>query len=260
MNDLISDLDIATKTQGIFILSMHAFKVCKFFFDHFFKKLENETLQIISIQIVKPDVGDSKKIGDFLAFNVIMLAQFQQTFSKISKEIIIESFNCTTSQQQHHLMRLFKEFGDKLEKTMILQTWRNHNNIFVETRMKLMEICATSNLNELKENELKILRKICLHILWNILKYPKHIKYRQINKQALCNYLFQKCHTLGADFEKVLIDMGKRLQCIGFKKENDNNWYHQCDHIEIHLWESYKYLINKQIMCVYFIVVNKTND
>ncbi|ETO07602.1 hypothetical protein RFI_29790, partial [Reticulomyxa filosa] len=84
-------------------------------------------------------------------------------------------------EQQHHLMRLFKEFGDKFEKTTISQTWRNHNQIYLDTGMKLWEICNTCNLNELninkisKEgNETKISREIYLHILWNILKYPKH--------------------------------------------------------------------------------------
>ncbi|ETO29884.1 hypothetical protein RFI_07234 [Reticulomyxa filosa] len=62
-----------------------------------------------------------------------------------------------------------------------------------------------------EENEIKILREMYLHILWNILKYPKHIKYRQIHKQALYNYLSKKSHTLGADFEKVLIDIEKMI-------------------------------------------------
>ncbi|ETO12667.1 hypothetical protein RFI_24708 [Reticulomyxa filosa] len=105
---------------------------------------------------------------------------------------------------------------------------------------------------------------MCLHILWNILKYPKHIKYRQIHKQALYNYLFQKCHTLDADFDQVFLEMGYHLQYIGFKKENDDNWYYQYHHIQLlHLWECYQKMIHLQPMyfiCVYFVVVNKTND
>ncbi|ETO02891.1 hypothetical protein RFI_34522, partial [Reticulomyxa filosa] len=181
-----------------------------------------------------------------------MLVQLQQTFPKIDEKIISDVWKClnqdvektksaltwltentTNLQQQQHLMVLFKEIGNQLEKTTISQTWRNCNQIFVDTIMKLTEICATSNLNESQEgNELKINREMCLHILWNILKYPKHIKYRQIHKQALYNYLFQKCHILGTDFEKVLIDMENKLKDFGFKKGYDNNWYYQYDHIQ----------------------------
>ncbi|ETO00664.1 hypothetical protein RFI_36776, partial [Reticulomyxa filosa] len=107
-------------------------------------------------------------------------------------------------------MEVFEHFGDKLEKITISQTWKNCNQIFFDTYEKLEEICATSNLNELnkyemyqEKNELKIKREMCLHILWNILKYPKHIKYRQIHRQTLYDYLFQKCYALRADFEKV---------------------------------------------------------
>ncbi|ETN99315.1 hypothetical protein RFI_38166 [Reticulomyxa filosa] len=106
-----------------------------------------------------------------------------------------------------------------------------------------------------EENELKITREMCLHILWNILKYPKHIKYRQIHKQALYNYLSKKCRTLCADFEQILIVIEKNLQFIGFKKKNDNNWYYQCDHSQIsHLWEWYKYWINQQAMYVFIFM------
>ncbi|ETO36372.1 hypothetical protein RFI_00691, partial [Reticulomyxa filosa] len=153
-----------------------------------------------------------------------MLAQLQHTFPEINEEIIsdvLEWFkqdvekakdiltwlaeNTTNLQQQHYLLSLSKHFGDKLEKKTISQIWKYYNQIYVDTREKLKEICATSNLNELKEeNEFKMLREMCLHILWNILKHPKHIKYRQINKQALYNYLFQKYHTLSANFIQVL--------------------------------------------------------
>ncbi|ETN99777.1 hypothetical protein RFI_37690, partial [Reticulomyxa filosa] len=146
--------------------------------------------------------------------------------------------------------------------------------IFGDTAGKLRQICATSSLNELnasksmrdckvkpkkllnrsqEENELKINREMCLHILWNILKYPKHIKYRQIHKQALYNYLSQKCHTLGADFDQVLWKMEYCLQGWGFKKGYDDNWYYQYDRIQLlHLWECYCYWIYQQIMYVLF--------
>ncbi|ETO01944.1 hypothetical protein RFI_35495, partial [Reticulomyxa filosa] len=159
-----------------------------------------------------------------------MLAKFQQTFPNIAEEVVVKAWkkcnenadktkdvltwlteNTTTLQQ--YLMDLFQSFGTKLEKTTISQTWKNYNQILVDTRYKLEDICATSNLNESEEeNELKIIREMCLHILWNILKYPKHIKYRQIHKQALYNYLFQKCHTLCADLEKIFVDMEIWLQ------------------------------------------------
>ncbi|ETO02258.1 hypothetical protein RFI_35178 [Reticulomyxa filosa] len=97
---------------------------------------------------------------------------------------------------------------------------------------------------------------MCLHILWNILKYPKYIKYRQINTQALYKYLFQKCHILGADFEQILIVIEKNLQFFGFKKKNDDNWYYQYHHIQLlHLWKCYRYLINQQIMCVFILLL-----
>ncbi|ETO36367.1 hypothetical protein RFI_00696 [Reticulomyxa filosa] len=97
---------------------------------------------------------------------------------------------------------------------------------------------------------------MCLHILWNILKYPKHIKYRQIHKQALYNYLSNKCHTLCADFDQVLINMGIILQHYGFKKGYDDNWYYKYDRIQLlHLWNCYRYWINEQIMYVFTLLL-----
>ncbi|ETO24631.1 hypothetical protein RFI_12526 [Reticulomyxa filosa] len=217
-----------------------------------------------------------------------MLVQLQQTFPNIDEEIISDALKCfnqnvetikriltwltentTNLQQQQHLMQLFKSVGNRLDKTTISQTWKNCNQIYVDTFEKLREICTTSNLNELntynislllkEKDELKIYREMCLHILWNILKYPKHIKYRQIHKQALYNYLFQKCHVLCVDFEDVFISLEKILEMIGFKKGNDDNWYYQYHHIQLlHLWECYRYWINGQVMYVFILVVNKT--
>ncbi|ETO29873.1 hypothetical protein RFI_07246, partial [Reticulomyxa filosa] len=138
----------------------------------------------------------------------------------------------------------------------------------MDTFVRLDDICVTSNLNELndttyirhkkkrfvndrlkEENEFKILKNMHLHILWNILKYPKHIKYRQINKQALYNKLFSKCHTLGTDFEQIFISMEVHLQYYGFRQGNDNNWYYQHYPIQLlHLWKCYQAVITHQII------------
>ncbi|ETN99663.1 hypothetical protein RFI_37807 [Reticulomyxa filosa] len=210
----------------------------------------------------------------------MLASQLQKIFPKINEEIISEALklssqnvkktkdlltrlteNTTNLRQQHHLMLLFKRFGNILEKATILQTWKNHKQIFADTELKLIEACATSNLNELKEeNEIKISRKMCLHILWNILKYPKYIKYRQINEQALYNYLFQKCHTLSANLEKIFVDIKIWLQVIEFKKGNDGNWYYQYNKIQLlHLWKCYQSAINLQKMyfCVFTLLLIK---
>ncbi|ETO00711.1 hypothetical protein RFI_36729 [Reticulomyxa filosa] len=201
-----------------------------------------------------------------------MLAQLRKRFSKIDKEIISDAIkwfgenvketediltwlteNTTNLQQQHYLMYLVQLFGNKLGKTAILQVWSNCNQILVDTNMKLREICATSNLNELNVNE--VIREMCLHILWNILKYPKHIKYRQIHKQALYNYLSKKCHTLGADFECVFVNMQELLQYYGFKVEDNDNWYCQYNHTQLlHLWNCYRSAIDQQIMYVFILL------
>ncbi|ETO02190.1 hypothetical protein RFI_35246 [Reticulomyxa filosa] len=95
---------------------------------------------------------------------------------------------------------------------------------------------------------------MCLHILWNILKYPKHIKYRQIHKQALYNYLSKKCHTLGADFEKIFWEMEYHLQKIGFKAGDDDNWYYQSSIQLLHLWKCYQNMIDLQPMYFYIYI------
>ncbi|ETN99707.1 hypothetical protein RFI_37763 [Reticulomyxa filosa] len=109
-------------------------------------------------------------------FIIIMLVQLQQTFPKIDEEIISDVWkafkqdvektksvltwlteNTTNLRQQQHLMQLFKEVSNQLEKTTISQTWRNCNRIFVDTLVKLREICATSNLNELNTYKISLL-------------------------------------------------------------------------------------------------------
>ncbi|ETO33457.1 hypothetical protein RFI_03650 [Reticulomyxa filosa] len=182
------------------------------------------------------------------------MERLQQSYRKIGEEIISKAWDlCKRDLEKATIILTFIAENTLNSKTTILKIWRNCNEIYVDTQEKLREICATSNLHGFQgENELKIIREMCLHILWNILKYPKHIKYRQIHKQALYNYLFQKCHTLGADFEQVLIGIEADLQKIGFKKKKDNNWYYQYHHIQLlHLWRFYQSVINLQPMYFY---------
>ncbi|ETO34741.1 hypothetical protein RFI_02349 [Reticulomyxa filosa] len=204
------------------------------------------------------------------------MEQLQEAFSTIEKDIIFKIWllclcnldettivlgsiveDDITIQQQEHLMYLLKIFGNQIDKITILKTWRNYDHIFVDTFEKLKDICVHSNLNgSQEENEFKILREMCLRILWNILKCPKHIKYRQINKQALYNNLCSRCDILGADFKQVFEKTENQLQYCGFKKENDDNWYCQYDHTQIlHLWNCYKYWINEQIMFIFMCLL-----
>ncbi|ETO09880.1 hypothetical protein RFI_27497, partial [Reticulomyxa filosa] len=141
------------------------------------------------------------------------------------------------------------DFGTKIEKTIILQTWRNFNHFYYETREKLTEICFNCNINESKEDsESKIMTEMSLHILWNILKYPQNVKYQQISDKNLHNNLKSKCHKLGGNADQIFSNLKNRLQKIGFEKRNDNWYYPNSDIKLLWLWKCYQILINQQIM------------
>ncbi|ETO33494.1 hypothetical protein RFI_03607 [Reticulomyxa filosa] len=219
-----------------------------------------------------------------------MLAQLQQAFPTIDKELVSQAWswfdgkvadiktvlsltteNTTTSEQQKNLLQLFKIFDSKIEKAIILQTWNNSNKMYSTALMELSVMCSNSSANEqeskykycqhlennrFKENcKLKIIREICLHILWSILKYPKHIKYRKINQQSLYNNLLFKYHQLDEYVDQVFINMECYLQQFGFEK-SDNSWYYLNDNIQLlHLWKCYKELIDQQFMygvCIFY--------
>ncbi|ETO03367.1 hypothetical protein RFI_34044 [Reticulomyxa filosa] len=187
--------------------------------------------------------------------NALLTWLTENTYMFFNKVLLCIFLYSTNLQQQHHLMMLFRDFGNKFEKIIISQTWKNNNQVCVDTAMELREICAISNLNKSQEkNEIKISREMCLHILWNILKYPKYIKYRKIHKQALYNNLFSKCHHVCANLKQILVNVQNELEKFGFKKGNDDNWYYQYDHIQLlHLWNCYRSLINQQTMFFIYI-------
>ncbi|ETO11276.1 hypothetical protein RFI_26097 [Reticulomyxa filosa] len=192
------------------------------------------------------------------------------------KNIIATFF--TNLEQQSQLMKLFNHFGNKIEKRTILQTWIDCNQIYIETWLKLMEIfiffmkyVLFKNKNEYKyefcqqlndrlkeDNELKILREMCLHILWNILKYPNELKYRQINGQCLFNNLKLKCQRLGVNVNQTSNHFQSYLQALGFEKRNEN-WYYPNDDTQLAWsWEYYKEFINQQacmLICTFAVII-----
>ncbi|ETO34589.1 hypothetical protein RFI_02500 [Reticulomyxa filosa] len=197
-----------------------------------------------------------------------MFAQLQQNFPKIDKEVILKAWNwfekinetmavltlltenTTTLEQQENLLVLLKQFNTKVEKGKITQIWKSCNQFYFNTLVKLREICLINPVNELHEDgDLKILREMCLHILWNILKYPTNIKYRQINYQNLYDNLQSKCYQLGKDVNQIFVIMEHNLQRFGFEKRNDKNWYYPKNDIQLlWLWQCYREWINQQII------------
>ncbi|ETO34121.1 hypothetical protein RFI_02972 [Reticulomyxa filosa] len=207
-------------------------------------------------------------------FIYIKMEQLQDSFSIIEKEFVSKLLNLckenfeeatkiltflkdnkTTSQQQLYLIQLLETFGNKINKTVILNTWKQSNQIFADMYMKLKKISSTYNINEIKENnELKIMREICLYILWNIISHPKIIKYRQININSLYQILKRKCYRFNINVNILFEKMQSFLEQCGFQKENNNNnnnnnWYYHFIEYNaqlLWLWECYEKWIYQQ--------------
>ncbi|ETO33264.1 hypothetical protein RFI_03845 [Reticulomyxa filosa] len=205
------------------------------------------------------------------------MERLQDNFSTIEKEILFQKSGiCAkkiiTLQQQLLLMRLLEEYDNKIDKTTILSTWKQCNQIYADTNIKLKEISSTSNINKLKNvemikkticeclmeenNELKIMREMCLYTLWSIISHPKIIKYRQINTSSLYQRLKQKCYQFNINVDSLFEKMQSFLKDYGFQKENDDNWYYlviQFDSQLLLLWGYYKKWIKQQSMYYLFI-------
>ncbi|ETO27328.1 hypothetical protein RFI_09804 [Reticulomyxa filosa] len=159
-------------------------------------------------------------------------------------------------------MRLFEWFGGKVEKAIILQIWKDSNQFYTEALTKLKQICSFDSINEFKQdNKVKIMKELCLHIFWNLLKYPKDLKYRQISSKYLYNNLQSKCHQVGENMDKIVGHMEQLLQRFGFEKYNDDNWYYSNGNINLlWLWTCYQLFSEEQIMYylwfVHFVVIH----
>ncbi|ETO00398.1 hypothetical protein RFI_37049, partial [Reticulomyxa filosa] len=91
-----------------------------------------------------------------IIFRTLLLFKANTTFDNnlfqtfFSKTNVNNTYNYSINlQQQQNLMNLLEAFDNKIDKTTILKTWRNCNQIYMDTLDKLKEICATSNLNGL---------------------------------------------------------------------------------------------------------------
>ncbi|ETO00406.1 hypothetical protein RFI_37042 [Reticulomyxa filosa] len=217
------------------------------------------------------------------------MEQFQDIFSTIEKQIISRTWNLCKGNSDDVIMILSfiienklklttqHTFGNKFhyspttaelvklleenkhDKETILRTWKQSNQIYLDTSLKLMEISSTYDINKLKiaqkimkeSNELKIMREMCLYILWNILYYPKIMKYRQININSFYKILTQKCYQFNVNIDTLFANMQYLLIEYGFQKGNDGNLYYY--DTQFLLWKYYIKWIGQQPMCYLFI-------
>ncbi|ETO01333.1 hypothetical protein RFI_36107 [Reticulomyxa filosa] len=112
--------------------------------------------------------------------------------------------------------------------------------------MKLFKNVCNCVLNRVKEkNESKIMREMCLYILWNILSYPTIVKYRQIDTNSLYQILKRKCYQFNGNVDDLFVNIKSFLEECGFQKESDDNWYYY-DIQMLSLWKCYQKWINQQ--------------
>ncbi|ETO22055.1 hypothetical protein RFI_15148 [Reticulomyxa filosa] len=221
------------------------------------------------------------------------MEQLQVLFSTIEAEIVSKTWNLcnenldetsmvlsfiaennTTSQQQLYLMELLEKF-DNIDKTTILRTWKQSNQIYYDTIVKLRKAVSTYNINKLKittkkkkklfenkrylcilsikeRNEMKIMREVCLYILWNIISYPTNMKYRQISTNSFYQILKRKCDSLSVNVDELFVDVEYFLKEWGFQKGNDCNWYYHEDIQLLLLWKCYQSWIYEQPMYYFY--------
>ncbi|ETO02950.1 hypothetical protein RFI_34460, partial [Reticulomyxa filosa] len=86
---------------------------------------------------------------------------FKYHFSQTNTSIISQLTN-----NNLYVIQLLQVFGNKMDKTIILKTWKQFNQIYLDTFTKLKEISSTYDINKMEENnKLKIMREMCLYIL-----------------------------------------------------------------------------------------------
>ncbi|ETO01220.1 hypothetical protein RFI_36219 [Reticulomyxa filosa] len=195
-----------------------------------------------------------------------MLSQLALSFPKIEKEIfsricphcnedlneVNERLNFTTDNQtsieeQRKLLILLEGFSEMDKETIIKKFAEIWANIFV-CKLKLLHRVEESN-------EVKIIRELCLHVLWNLLSNPKKVKYRQINNGLLFRNIKNKCDEMKVEMDPVLTIIRHYLKEFGFENKIDGNWSYCGSVPSLSLWKHYcewtkKQLIYKTNRCV----------
>ncbi|ETO19849.1 hypothetical protein RFI_17378 [Reticulomyxa filosa] len=162
--------------------------------------------------------------------------------------------------QLNNLMILFEMFGNRIGRTEILRRWTKRNQVFIDTFMDLNNVCVDMNINGKnignkkyrteEKSDLKIVREMCLHVLWNILTKPKKTKYQQINSFALQKNFKHKCLQT-VYLSQSLSALEHHLQEFGFEKRADTNWYLAGPIHLLRLWKCYSDWINTQKLYLY---------
>ncbi|ETO01700.1 hypothetical protein RFI_35739, partial [Reticulomyxa filosa] len=202
------------------------------------------------------DIDETNEILHYVNDNRLIIKSTCLIFFFLKYINFVLSINSIFHDDQKLLLSLLVDFGNQVNKTEILNIWKQCNRIFYETRFKLEEICSSRDTNRVlniindrpkEREELMIVRSMSLYILWNILNHSRTIKYRQISSQSLYKNLKLKCDQLGANFVETLNDMKGILLDFGFKKINDEDWYYRQDIQILHLWNRYRKWVNAQL-------------
>ncbi|ETO36862.1 hypothetical protein RFI_00202, partial [Reticulomyxa filosa] len=160
--------------------------------------------------------------------------QPQLNFPEIDEEIISRAWNCcdedmnktsevlhfihdnsTRLEHQQYLLLLWEDFGNRVDKTIILNIWKQCNEIYYETRLKLEEICSSCYVNS------------CC---------------------TLREHMQRKCKQLSANFHQTIGNAEYNLQNFGFEKVNNKDWYYLRDIQILYLWNCYRKWINTQLI------------
>ncbi|ETO07217.1 hypothetical protein RFI_30177 [Reticulomyxa filosa] len=210
-----------------------------------------------------------------------MLSQLALSFPKIEKEILSRIYdycngdlneanellnfvtdNRTSIEQQRKLLTLLEDFSVHIDKETILKKWVECGQIYLLTMLELNKICKANTKKylykvvcELKRvyrveesKETKIIKELCLHVLWNLLSNPKKLKYRQISNSLLFRNVKKKCEEMKVEMDPVLEIMRHYLKEFGFQNKIDGNWSYRGSVPSLSLWKHYCEWIKKQLM------------
>ncbi|ETO00733.1 hypothetical protein RFI_36707 [Reticulomyxa filosa] len=210
-----------------------------------------------------------------------MFSQLAQSFPRIEKEILSKICDYCNEDlnEANELLNFITDNHVYIDKEIILKNWVRRGQIYLLAMLELNKICKANtkklgicenvqlfvncNMHRIGEsNEIKIIKELCLHVLWNLLSNPKKMKYRQISNSLLFRNLKNKCEEMAS----VLEIIRHNLEEFGLQNKINGNWYYRGSVPPLSLWKHYCKCIKEQLMlCIYhfnchLIFQNPSND